>query len=586
MLRRMPRALLCLFVLFLGACATSTAPPPAHEVVQTTWDARFSSACVAADQPLASRAGALMLARGGNAVDAAVAAAFTLSVVRPYSCGIGGGGFMVIRLAPSAAHPQGLDVAINYRETTPAGVDPLFYERHPDPDASTRGGSAVAVPGSVAGLLEALRRFGSLDRAIVLQPAIDAAEQGFVLDDHYVGAARAAIAKFRERPEYQVRFAFVWDRFLARGEIRAGDVIRNPEQARAIRLIARDGADAFYRGPIAHAIARAVQDDHAPLRLADLAAYRTAPATPIRVEAFDRCFLLMPPPSSGGVAMGEILGVLGRVRFATSDESLRPHLLAESMKHAFADRAAYLADPAFTPVPFARLLSAPALDALASRVDPARTLGDPSRYGTGASSITLPEDAGTSHISVVDALGNAVACTETINLEFGSLLAVPEYGFCLNNEMDDFTTRRQKPNAFGLVQSDRNLPQPGKRPLSSMSPTIVLDADGRVVAVAGASGGPRIISATTQVLLNTLVLGQDAGSAVDSPRFHHQWRPPELEYEAALESREELLRSLSARGHSMKKATSAANVQLIVREADGGWRAACDPRKGGRPAGY
>lgn len=581
----MTRAFLLSIVLLLGACAARPAAPAAPQVMQTTWAASFPSAGVAADHPVASRAGALILARGGNAVDAAVATAFTLSVVRPYSCGIGGGGFMVIHLAPSARHPAGLDAALNYRETTPAGIDPLYFERHPDPNASTRGATAVAVPGSVAGLLDALLRYGTLDRATVLQPAVDAAEQGFVVDDHYRRAAGAAIKRFREHTDYPARFPFLWERFLGSGDVRPGMTVRNPEQAAALRLIARDGADAFYRGPIADAITCAVQRDDGVLSSADLEHYAASPVEPIRIHACGRTVLLMPPPSSGGVAIAEALGILAHLDLQHAGESLAFHYFAEALKHAFADRAHYLADPAFIPVPVERMLAPDHLATLAARVRADHTLASPSDYGSSPTTLGLPKDAGTSHLSVVDAMGNAVACTETINLEFGSFLAVPEYGFCLNNEMDDFTTRRAEPNAFGLVQSDRNLPAPGKRPLSSMSPMIVLDDSNLPWGVLGASGGPRIISGTLQVLLS-VAAGNDPRRAVGAPRFHHQWSPDVLEYELDVPDLDDLYQALRERGHTLRKATSTSEVQCIFRNSEGGWSAACDPRKGGTPAGY
>lgn len=569
--------------------ACSTAPGVRVEapiVASNASAALFPRGCVAADQPLASRAGARMLAMGGNAVDAAVAASFALSVVRPYSCGIGGGGFMVIHLGEGPGDTR--SIALNYREVTPSGVDPLFYERAPDADASTRGGTAAAVPGTVAGLLHALERYGTLNRATVLAPAIEAARDGFVADEHFAAAARGAARKFQEHPEYRARFAFVWERFLRRGEIAAGDVIRNPEQARALGLIARDGAAAFYRGEIARAIVAAVRRDGGVMTMDDLGAYPVGESKPLSFRYGGRRFLVMPPPSSGGTAMAEALGVLERLPSTGDDEATRLHELAEAFRHAFADRAEWLADTAFEEVPVTRLMSEDYLLSLAARVRADRA-GKPEEYGSRrAATMTAPvEDGGTSHLCAVDRWGNAVACTETINLEFGSMLAVSEFGFCLNNEMDDFLTRRGEANAFGLTQSDRNLPAPGKRPLSSMSPTIVLGEDGRVEAVAGASGGPRIITATTQALLNVLVRGMDAQESVGSPRLHHQWMPDRLELERAyraIEGAEATAAALRARGHAVEFTGGEANVQLI-RRVEKGWEAACDPRKGGRPAG-
>lgn len=580
-------------LLILGACAASSSTSPDAPIASDAFAASFPTACVAADHSIASLAGAEILAKGGNAVDAAVATSFTLSVVRPYSCGIGGGGFMVIYLASDAV-PR--EIAINYRETTPFEVDPLFYERHADPDASTRGGAAAGIPGTVAGLLYALEHYGTLDRAAVLAPAIRAGRDGFRADADFVSVARDLAAKFEKNPRWKSRFAFVWTRYLKEGKVKLGDLITNPEQAAALELIAASGRDAFYRGPIARAIVATADADGGVISANDLAGYTPVEVEPLKFNALGFTFLAMPPPSSGGVAMAETLGILARTPFSPRTGEAREHFLVESFKHAFADRAEWLADPAFEPIPVERLLSPDYLSRCAASIQPNAVL-DPARYGSRRSNSPSPavDDHGTSHLSVVDRHGNAVACTETINLEFGSLLAVPQYGFCLNNEMDDFLTRRGEPNAFGLTQSDRNLPAPGKRPLSSMSPTIVLSGSpsppaGAVVAVAGASGGPRIITATTQVLLNTLVDQMDAGDAVAAPRVHHQWMPATLLMERGFIEQyagNTLIDALAARGHTIDYTSAVACVQLIRRSPDGKtWQAASDPRKGGRPAGF
>ncbi len=554
--------------------------------------ALYQRGVVAADHEIASRAGASILAMGGNAVDAAVATSFTLSVVRPYSCGIGGGGFMIIHFVDDPRFGT-RSIAVNYRETTPAAIGPDFYEQLPD-GASTRGGNAVAIPGAVAGLLAVLDEFGTLDRATVLGPAIAAAAQGFVVDEHYEQEAQNLIKKFNAEPALKKRFKFVWDRFLAQGTIARGDVMRLPEQARALRLIAEHGPSAFYDGPIAQAIIAAIAKDAGVMAREDLRSYAPGIGEPLVFGFEDNTFLTMGPPSSGGLAMGQVLGILERIGTPSLEPSstsahelaTRLHKLAEAYKHAFADRARWLGDPEFVALPVQGLLSHAYLDKRAAMFDPSRTLE------SGAYALDEPvspiEDAGTSHLSVVDAQGNAVACTETINLAFGSLVAVPEFGFVLNNEMDDFLTRQGVPNAFGLVQSDRNLPAPGKRPLSSMSPTIVLDQDGRVRIVAGASGGPRIITGTLEVVLRALQAdeGVSALDIVSAPRFHHQWLPDRLDLEPADWDfdRDDLVGELESLGHKVGSRQSVGNVQLILRRNQG-YDAASDPRKGGKPAG-
>ena len=586
---------------------------------------RTQSGAVAADHPLAEQAGMRMLELGGNAVDAAVATSLALSVVRPDSCGIGGGGFMVIHLEDDPRHGT-RDIALNYRETCPSGVGPDTYEQTNDPLASRVGGMAVGVPGTVAGLLHALEHYGTLDRETVFAPAIELAERGWEADRHHVKTARSVWTKFEADPDYVDRFPLVANRMTRGGRIEIGDRIRNPEQARVLRRVADLGRAGFYEGLIAAGIVQAVERDGGVLTLDDLALFRVEETTPIRVplgDLFDgpadldyekpgigrRTMLVMPPPSSGGIAIAQMFGLLDRL--ADSDGFSMPatgypdpedaRMLVEAMKHAFADRSRHLADPAFVDLPIGAMLDPSNLDEAARTISSVfrgeRTLALDD-YGIAPSTIdrVIPTDGGTSHISVIDAEGNAVACTETINLAFGSLLAPESLGFCLNNEMDDFTTVRGAPNAFGLAQSDDNLPEPGKRPLSSMSPTIVLGADGSALVVAGASGGPRIINATAQVLLRVLIADAGARDAVAAPRIHHQWRPDTVYLErgswedegTGVGARESLTRQLEEWGYTTSARTDIGSSQLVRRDGDsraiaeGGTEkssAASDPRK-------
>ncbi|MBN1824995.1 MAG: gamma-glutamyltransferase [Candidatus Eisenbacteria bacterium] len=537
----------------------------------------WTGGVVAADHETASRAGLEMLEAGGNAVDAAVATAFCLGVVRPYSCGIGGGGFLLLHLRGDAEGPR--EVAIDHRERAPGACGPDYYEGL-EPEASLWGAHAAAVPGTPAGLLLALERYGVLDRAAALAPAIRAAEEGFEADAHYGKSAAEVIAWFEERPAWKERFPFVWKRFLREGKVREGDRIRLPEQAEALRLIARDGAAAFYDGPIAEAIVAAVRMGGGDLTREDLRRYEPVETKPLEGSFRGLRVLAMPPPSSGGTALLQTFGILEALERNPAAEkpgsAAYIHLVAEAEKHAFADRAAWMGDPEFVDVPLERLLAPDYLIALAARID--GRSHPPGEYGTPA---LLPEDGGTSHYCVVDRWGNAASGTETINLEFGSLIVVEPYGFCLNNEMDDFLTRRGVPNAYGLYHDDRNLPAPGKRPLSSMCPTILLDDDGPV-ALAGASGGPRIISATIQALLNVVLFDMDAEKAVSLPRFHHQWMPNDLYLERGIDSGVQL--DLFGKGHHMERMEVIGQAQLIRRAGDG-YEAASDPRKGGKPAG-
>lgn len=590
-----------------GTQPGAPSPPPSSSL--------FERYAVAADHPLASQAGAEILAKGGNAVDAAVATRFALSVVRPFSCGIGGGGFMLVYLK---AHPRvGIDpkgefFALNYRETCPAAIGPDSYEKLGDEAAAAArsGAKAVGVPGTVSGLLTALERWGTLDRATVLAPAIRLAKSGFAADAAYRHAAVEVVApKFENDPVWKTRFAFTWKRYLHEGTLAVGDHIDVPEQAAALEAIARDGAAAFYTGELGAAIVETVRKDGGVLTAADLAAYAPADAKPLRFTFDGADVATMPPPSSGGIALAQTLlfmeevGVRRVIETHPTEPGGYPphyvHLLAEAFKHAFADRSRWLGDPAVVPIPLDRLVSREYIHDRAARFRPTGVL-DAAAYGTypegeAPPADALPDDHGTSHLSVVDASGNAVACTETINLEFGSLLAVERFGFLLNDQMDDFTTVRGKPNAFGLRQSDRNLPVPGKRPLSSMSPTIVVrageDGVGRVQIVAGASGGPRIITGTAQAILNAMLFGCSSGEAVGRPRIHHQWMPNVLEIESGYPGTHNGLESsvwMRKLHHEVKTPKSTPNVQLIqrVRTAHGeAWDAASDPRKGGAPAG-
>lgn len=583
------RGMLCgvLALLMMPASVGCSAHATTSTVLRPQTDAAgsFRHAAVAADHPLASQAGAEILRQGGNAVDAAVATSFCLSVVRPYSCGIGGGGFMVI-YRPGTESQSPRAVALNYRETSPAAVGRDYYVQRAeggDDRASRFGHHASGVPGTVAGLLYALEHYGTLDRATVMEPAIRIAQNGWLADASHLSAAHSLGRALQDRPDLRQGAAYIWEQLCLSGAVEVGDRISNPQQARALRLIADQGAAAFYGGAIADAIAETMSDHQGTLTSSDLRNYRVVETTPLVGSFQGRAVLAMPPPSSGGIAILQILGLLER-RLPDLDptdfQADYVHLVAEAMKHAFADRAEFLADAAFVDVPIARLLSDVYLDELASRIDLARTQ-DRFVYG----SVTpAPADSGTSHLSVIDAGGMAVACTETINMGYGSLVCVPGFGFALNNEMDDFTTIPGQPNAYGLRQSDRNLPEPGKRPLSSMSPTIVVGRDGRAELVAGASGGPRIITGTLQCLLNCLLFDMPPAEGVGQPRFHHQWMPETLLFEGRW-SDDGLRASMRARGHDVGERDGVGVVQLIRRHADR-LRAASDPRKGGAPAGY
>jgi gamma-glutamyltranspeptidase/glutathione hydrolase len=528
---------------------------------------------VASEHRLASQAGVEMLRRGGNAIDAAVAAAFAVCVVNPSSCGIGGGGFMLLYVAKEQRA-----LALDFRETAPAAAtaDMFVRDGRAVPELSRRGGLAVAVPGEVAGLTLVSRRYGKLPLAVVLEPAIRYARDGFPIEAHLAEEIARLADVIRREPG------------LARNFLRAdgtphqvGDLLRQPELARTLQRIAKDGAAAFYRGEVAAAVVRTVQTAGGVLAEADLRAYRPRWRQPLHLAYNGYDVITFPPPSSGGTIL-EVLGMLRHDDLRQVDTVASAHLLVEAMKHAFADRAEFYGDPDFAQVPLSHLLSPANLATLRRRIRPAATLPR-SAYGSAPEHATAAApDAGTSHLSVMDDHGNAVACTSTINTAFGSLLVAGETGIILNNEMDDFVAQPGTPNVYGLVGGTANAIAPHKRPLSSMSPTIVT-ARGRPVLAVGASGGPFIISGTLQVLLDVLALGLDARMAVAAPRMHDQWMPPVLAVEPDLAASTRT--ALAARGHNVKEVPAMGAVQIVRKQA-GVFEGASDPRKGGEAVGW
>jgi len=584
--RRATPSRLCGFVCFLIACV------PVHALTASDDSGRpaFARGVVAADHPAASAAGARILKRGGNVVDAAVATSFALSVTRPASCGIGGGGFMVIWRATDQTA-----VALDYRERAPARCTPELYQssiQSPPAEAlSVRGGLACGIPGTVAGLCLAAQRYGSLPLAELLQPAIELCEHGVPIDAHDIEVQTQALEKLRRIPGYEQRFSALIELYLNKGRPwQPGDRFHSP-QGRILKAIAEHGPAAFYEGPAAAAIAETVKAEHGVLDVADLAGYKPSVREPLKGTFRDRTVLTMPPPSSGGVALLQSLQALEHWEKLSGNslESLQHnspryvHVVSEVLKHAFADRAEFLGDTDFVKVPISRMLSDRYAARIASQIKPDSVL-EPASYGR----FFLNDDAGTSHFSVIDADGNAVACTETINLAFGSFVVEPRYGILLNNQIDDFAAQPGKPNAFGLLQSASNAIEPGKRPLSSMTPTIVVE-NGRAVISAGASGGPRIITATLQNLLNQMLFRMSPADAVAAPRFHHQWSPNELLLEKALH--ETAAADLAKKGHQLRlsgglAATQAAAAPTATATATAGLLGGSDPRKFGRPDGH
>jgi gamma-glutamyltranspeptidase/glutathione hydrolase len=536
---------------------------------------------VASDSRLASQAGARVLAAGGSAADAACATALALGVVNPFASGLGGGGFALIYSAKTGK----VDV-LDFRETAPAALRPELYLRAGKIDRalSVRGGLAVGVPGEPSGLAELVRRWGKRPFARCVEPA-EALARGYPASAWLVEHVAAAL---KEDPSEAGSFL---PRVLARkrgslADLRAGDLVRRPELAQTLARLRREGAPAFYRGEIASAIVTAVQGAGGVLDRNDLARYSPVERAPLSTTFCGRRVFALPPPSAGGVVMFEVLGMLSeRMKSWNPGGPQDPtylHVLVESLKHGFADRSRFLGDPAFVSAPLSHLLDASYHRDLQARIRPDATLA-PDRYGSAGASAPVPaRDAGTAHISVVDSEGNAVALTTTINLEFGAHLVAGGTGVLLNNEMDDFSLAPGVPDAFGLVAGGGNLLAPGKRPLSSMSPTIVVGDHG-VEMVLGAAGGPMIISSTIQVLLDALLFGMDAEAAEAAPRVHHQWSPDVLRYEPALPA--SVVEALRAKGHHLEARDKIGKVNLVVR-TKARLESAGEPRSGGAPAGY
>ncbi len=574
-MRRLSFASAFLLLLFVAQAA-----PEAEPLEQV-----YERHAVAADHPLASEAGQAVLAQGGNAAEAAAATMLALGVVNPGSSGLGGGGFaLYYRASDRSLH------YLDFRERAPAAATAeMFRAREGDdePTAASRsqiGGLAVGVPGEPAGIDALLERFGSrrVSRAQVFAPAIGYASEGFEASaqfEEYGGS----MVELRRDPVFSRWFPPGTDR------IPIGHRITNPAHARTLRAMAEDGSRAFYRGSIGREIVRRVRAQGGILTMEDLAAYEVREREPMSAEHFGYRFVSAPPPSAGGVTMLASLALLERWLPGASrraDSALFRHALAESWKGPYTDRHQHLGDPDHVDVPIAALLAPERIEARARLFHPALTQ-PVARYDMPigpAPARTVPGgDAGTSHLCVVDAEGNVAAVTTTVNLGFGARFSAA--GIVMNDEMDDFAREVGRPNAFGLVGGAANLPGPGRRPVSSMSPTIVL-LNGEPILCAGAAGGSRIITATEQVALFSLLFGDSPGEALARRRVHHQGTPDVLRYEEGFD--ESMRASLQARGHRTEVVSHSAVVQVIriVRE-NGRVRliAASDPRKHGRPAG-
>ncbi len=502
-----PIAIACL--LLSGSLAGAVSPRPVsaeHGIVVT-------------QQRLASQIGEAILRQGGNAIDAAVAVGYALAVTDPCCGNLGGGGFAVIRLA------DGTDTFLNFREMAPAAATPdMYLDAHGEviPHLSLTGYLAVGVPGTVAGLEAMRERYGTLPRETLIAPSIELAENGFVLDQGDVDMLNYATGYFETQPN-------VAGVFLTNGAAkRPGEALRQKDLGATLRRIAEGGADAFYRGAVAEAIVAASSASGGILSRDDFANYRVDWSRPVRCTYRGYEIVSSPPPSSGGTALCELLNILEGypMRELGFHSAHAVHFMVEAMRHTFVDRNFLLGDPAFVANPLERLLSKDYAARIRATIPPEQAT-ESTKVGIGVE----PHEGGeTTHYSVVDAAGNAVAITYTINGLFGAKVMAGDTGFFLNDEMDDFTTKPGEPNMFGLVQGQNNVIAPGKRPLSSMSPTVVA-RNGKPFLVTGSPGGPRIITVTLETILNVIDYDMSIQAAVDAPRVHHQWLPDQVDVE-------------------------------------------------------
>jgi gamma-glutamyltranspeptidase/glutathione hydrolase len=524
---------------------------------------------VVSSQALASEAGLAMLKAGGNAIDAAVAVGYALAVVNPCCGNIGGGGFMTLHLA------DGRDTFLNFREMAPQAASAGMYLDNAGnviPGASLVGWKAVGVPGTVAGLDAALARYGTLPRAQVMAPAIALARDGFVLTRGDTDIMDARVAAFRREANVAAIFltpdGTPW---------KPGDRMVQADLARTLDAVAHDGPAAFYAGRIPQAVAAASAAGGGLLTEADFAAYRVTEMAPVRCQYRDTVFVSAPPPSSGGTTICEILNILeGYDLHAMGFHSAASvHVMTEAMRHAYLDRNNWLGDPDFVANPLERLLSKEYAAAIRAAIDPARAM-----KSSDLRSDTAPhEKPETTHFSVADQAGNAVAVTYTINGSFGAGVIAGDTGFLLNNEMDDFTIRPNTPNLFGLVQGPANAIAPGKRPLSSMAPTLVTRG-GKLFLVLGSPGGSRIITITLEVALNIIDHRMEPQEAVNAPRLHHQMLPDVL-YAEPYGLSADTAAALRAMGHTITEQTPWGAAEII---AVGQARAALGPASSGSDA--
>lgn len=565
----LPRiANLLVLVLLLTVATQAVALAPAD------FTATGTDYAVASVQPIATDAAMGVFAEGGNAVDAAICTALTLSVVDNHNSGIGGGCLILIR------SPEGELIAIDGREMAPAAAsrDMFLRDGKADPDLSQIGPLAVATPGALAAYAMALQECGSKPLSRLLQPGLAAARDGFAIDKNYANRLNGAAEHLRKFPGSKAQL------LDPDGEAYpAGHVLKQPELAKTYDGVAREGIDYFYRGPVAQRVGAWMAENGGVLTAEDFAAYRPKRRTPIVSKYRGLTIVGFPPPSSGGIHVAQMLGMLEPFDLEAAfkkDRSEAIHLVTEAMKLAFADRAYWLGDSDFVDVPRG-LVDPDYIAGLSKKIDPEKstpveTQGTPPQWRQDLFG------RHTTHIAAADSKGWWVAITATVNTGFGSKVIVPGTGVVLNNEMDDFSAQPGAPNAFGLVGMENNSVAPGKRPLSSMSPTLVLDQKGDPLMAIGAAGGPKIITQVLLAILGVVDGKMSLAEAIAQPRWHHQWRPNELSFEKTTPIGDAL--PLVEKGHTIGVLSSAGVSQGVIREASGEITAVRDPRVPGKAA--
>ncbi|MFB2655645.1 gamma-glutamyltransferase [Shewanella xiamenensis] len=530
---------------------------------------------VASQETLASRTGVEILKQGGNAVDAAVAVAFSLAVTLPRAGNIGGGGFMLVHLAK-----ENKTIAIDYREMAPSKAKKdIFLDENGDAvtKLSREHGLAVGVPGTVMGMSLALEKYGTMTMAQVTAPAIKMAQEGISVSPDLAVSLAGLKRRMSQWPSTAAIF------YKADGsDFQVDDILKQPELAHSLQLIAEKGTKGFYEGETADKLVKAVQEAGGIMTLEDLKHYKAVEREPVRGQYRGYEVVSMPPPSSGGVHIIEMLNVLQQFPIDKFGHNTAQtiHVMAETMKHAYADRSEYLGDPDFYKVPVKQLTDKDYAQKIASQIALNKTT--PSEEIKPGNLAPYESDQ-TTHFSVVDKWGNAVSNTYTLNFSYGSGLVAKGTGILLNNEMDDFSAKPGTPNGYGLVGGDANAVEGNKRPLSSMSPTIVMK-DGKPFLVTGSPGGSRIITTTLQIIMNVIDHGLNIAEASNAARVHHQWLPDELRVETSLNR--DTISLLEAKGHKVKVQSAMGSTQSIM-VTDQGIFGATDPRHSGSEAvGY